>query len=471
MRPVKCRGLPSFLLHPVFAKYLSLSKAALPATREARSAVRVARELCDTMGNAFGNENDRRDAFFHAIRPLFSGWATAKGVSARGAIVSTRKDMTISSKGTSMVLIEIKNGKDGDAYMQASRGYEVVTEELAKNKNKSNFVARGAPTFICCLSGQSRFTLNRNCITDIVHADEELRIAGAFKDGEQTVVEPLSYSLLYPDSLRDGRMMQVAQTLFALSSCLEDIATEISRYGISSLAVTVSFVLKLPRLDPPPVCASGCPRVFSEIRNPATDQNETLEFTRPRKDLWSTNNGTVDHLNLIYEANFAGQKVLAKVVPCSYGKNVHTHLAAKNMAPQLYRTSDLHDLVSVVVMELLTDDWTTLFNYRENMYPDGIPEESRTCLLRRMEAILGCLEAEEMVHGDFRTANIMLKPGKEENAVLIDFDWAGKAGVAKYPFTRNDLGYSGKPGGFIAAEDDRKLYETWKDKVFKPCTL
>jgi len=52
----------------------------------------------------------------------------------------------------------------------------------------------------------------------MVCADEELRIAGAFKDGEQIVVEPLSYSLLHPDCRRDGRTMELAQNLFALYS-------------------------------------------------------------------------------------------------------------------------------------------------------------------------------------------------------------------------------------------------------------
>ena len=110
-------------------------------------------------------------------------------------------------------------------------------------------------------------------------------------------------------------------------------------------------------------------------------------------------------------------------------------------------------------MGFLTDGWTTLFNYRENMHPRGIPEEFRTRLLGRMEAILDCLKARGMVIGDFRTANIMAKPGEEENAMLIDFDWAGEAEVAKYPFTRNDIGYPGQPGGFIASKDDRTFYE------------
>ena len=76
--------------------------------------------------------------------------------------------------------------------------------------------------------------MNRKCIADIIHTDEELRIAGAVKDGMQIVVEPLSYSLLYPDSREDGRTMQSAQHLFALYSCLEMLAREIMRCSISN---------------------------------------------------------------------------------------------------------------------------------------------------------------------------------------------------------------------------------------------
>ncbi len=85
------------------------------------------------------------------------------------------------------------------------------------------------------------------------------------------------------------------------------------------------------------------------------------------------------------------------------------------MAPQLYGTSDLYDLVSVVVMELLKDAWTSLFHYRQNIHRcTGIPEGPRERLLKRLEEMLDCLSARGMVHGDFRMANVMLKPGKKK---------------------------------------------------------
>jgi hypothetical protein len=163
MRPVKCRGLPIFLFHSVFAQYILLSKKALPAISEARTALQVARRLCNTMGDYFVDEPTRTKKFIKIIKPLFSRWMTTTEVTSQGTTAPTRTGATISEKGTIMVLTEIKNGKSsGDPYMQACRGYEINTEALSKKK--PNLSACGAPTFICCLNGQSRLTLNSKYI-------------------------------------------------------------------------------------------------------------------------------------------------------------------------------------------------------------------------------------------------------------------------------------------------------------------
>jgi hypothetical protein len=203
--------------------------------------------------------------------------------------------------------------------------------------------------------------------------------------------------------------------------------------------------------------------VFPKVLNTKSNQEEHLEFTKLRKDLWQTGDGTIDYLNLIFDANLSGTKVLAKVVLRPYGKNVHAHLAAQDMAPRLYGTSDVLDIASVVVMQLLEDGWITLFNYNKRWRRD---ESCRERLFKRLEDILKCLEDGGMVHGDFRMPNIMLKKGEEDKAVLVDFDWAGEAGKAKYPVTRSvGFGYPGEPGGPIGAGDDRRFYETWKDEI------
>jgi serine/threonine protein kinase len=203
--------------------------------------------------------------------------------------------------------------------------------------------------------------------------------------------------------------------------------------------------------------------VFSNFH---TNQNERLEFKNLRKDLWETSEGTIDYLNLIFEATLGEINVLAKVVLRPYGNNVHAHLAAQDMAPRLYGTSHVHDIAGVIIMEFMENGWITLFHYRNHRFPDGIPEDRKSRLLKRLEEILKYLYDGGMVHGDFRMANIMLKEGEEEKAMLIDFDWAGEAGKVSYPVTRSDgFGYPGKPGGFIGATDDRQFYETWKNKL------
>ena len=206
--------------------------------------------------------------------------------------------------------------------------------------------------------------------------------------------------------------------------------------------------------------------MFPKVLKTATDQDEPLEFKRLRIDLWETNEGTIDFLNLIFNATLGAEKVLAKVVFRSYGNDVHAYLARHGMAPQLRGTSSVQDCAILVVMQLLEDGWMTLFHYRRNVYRQGIPEPHRSKLLERLEQILEYLNGVKMVHGDFRMANVMLKKGEEEKALLIDFDWAGEAGKVRYPITRSrGFHYPGSPGGCIEATHDREFYETWRSEI------
>ena len=53
-------------------------------------------------------------------------------------------------------------------------------------------------------------------------------------------------------------------------------------------------------------------------------------------------------------------------------------------------------------MELLKDDWTTLFHYRKICTGVLASQIRRERLLKRLGEILDCLSARGMVHGDFR---------------------------------------------------------------------
>jgi hypothetical protein len=63
--------------------------------------------------------------------------------------------------------------------------------------------------------------------------------------------------------------------------------------------------------------------VFSEVHDIVTQRDERLQFLCLRKDIWETKDGTIDYVNLIFDATFCGEQVLSKVVFRSYGKGVH----------------------------------------------------------------------------------------------------------------------------------------------------
>ena len=222
MRPVKCRGLPIFLLHDVFATYISLSKKALPPTQDARNALQAARELCGTMGNHFDDEVTRRGAFLRAIRPLFWQWTMPNEVTSQGATASTWIDTTISVNGTAMMLTEVKNGKNGDAYMQGCRAYEVITETLTETN--SIFLSRGAPTFIACLNGSSR----------IIRGDRALLI---------WIVQMKNLEFLAPLKMGSRSLSNRSRT----ACCTQTLVRMAERSNLRSTFMLFSVVLGLSR--------------------------------------------------------------------------------------------------------------------------------------------------------------------------------------------------------------------------------
>jgi hypothetical protein len=88
---------------------------------------------------------------------------------------------------------------------------------------------------------------------------------------------------------------------------------------------------------------------------------------------------------------------------------------------------------------------------------DAADVEQRTAAL---DAWQRGLRAAGYVHGDLRAANILVRQGEGRRSTevrLLDFDWAGREGEARYPLTRNsDLPWApgSEAGGVILAAHD-----------------
>jgi hypothetical protein len=91
-----------------------------------------------------------------------------------------------------------------------------------------------------------------------------------------------------------------------------------------------------------------------------------------------------------------------------------------------------------------------------------------------MDRILQAMETAELVelvHGDFRPNNIMVREIEgqlELEMKVVDFDWAGTSGKVNYPFRRNEnISWPAAAGEPIVIEHDRQLLESCLERINK----
>ncbi|EGO02239.1 hypothetical protein SERLA73DRAFT_178089 [Serpula lacrymans var. lacrymans S7.3] len=112
-------------------------------------------------------------------------------------------------------------------------------------------------------------------------------------------------------------------------------------------------------------------------------------------------------------------------------KYPHRLLASKGMAPQLWHCGPIwhgsersYGELQTVVTEYV-EGQTAASKYSGRSIPETVRE-----FVRRAAT---CLADNLMVHGDLRRPNIFVVKNEEEKVMIIDFDWAGKDGVVRYP--------------------------------------
>ncbi len=104
--------------------------------------------------------------------------------------------------------------------------------------------------------------------------------------------------------------------------------------------------------------------------------------------------------------------------------------------------------------------WSTLQNYIR-AHPEIQISIEHPALVR----LLKTMKEKKVVHGDLRPNNIMCRTrphtgteGKELEIKVVNFDWAGKLGSAKYPAIRNPaIEWPGARRGIIGENDDETL--------------
>jgi len=113
-----------------------------------------------------------------------------------------------------------------------------------------------------------------------------------------------------------------------------------------------------------------------------------------------------------------------------YSEAAHHFLADLGHAPALRAINDVHGGWKMIVMEYS--------RYIRLDAIDFLDCDTRLTIKQRVKEIIEKLHSQDLVHGDIRQVNILVDTstlGSSEGVSLqlLDFDWAGQVGVAKYP--------------------------------------
>lgn len=118
----------------------------------------------------------------------------------------------------------------------------------------------------------------------------------------------------------------------------------------------------------------------------------------------------------------AGDDVICIKFTRRYSKDAHLKCASLGFAPTLRGFESLPGGWFMAVMDLLGDDYQLLSERRD-----------RAQFCEEIQTKVSDLHQAGFVHGDIRPTNVMVKKSGPPGVMLLDFDWAGVIGEARYP--------------------------------------
>jgi tRNA A-37 threonylcarbamoyl transferase component Bud32 len=94
--------------------------------------------------------------------------------------------------------------------------------------------------------------------------------------------------------------------------------------------------------------------------------------------------------------------------------------------------------------------------------------EDRKKLHVIISSALEKLHSRNFVHGDFRPSNVFVT-SKPEKVWIIDFDWSGTCGVARYPFGMNHVDIKwpegASDGELLQQKHDSYFLQSFEEKI------
>ncbi|KAI0290182.1 hypothetical protein B0F90DRAFT_1942899 [Multifurca ochricompacta] len=170
----------------------------------------------------------------------------------------------------------------------------------------------------------------------------------------------------------------------------------------------------------------------------------------------------------LFVATYNDCPVLIKFCQAYHG-NAHRIVADAGYAPQLFFCERLQGGVIIIIMELVDG--------RDAFHHFGSTKTIPSDLLDDVKAAISKLHAANLVFGDMRRPNILVKKEIDRSqeidrlrALLIGFEWVGEAGQARYPPLLNDSGEIAwaegiRPHGLMRKQHDLDMIDLLNHSV------
>ena len=213
------------------------------------------------------------------------------------------------------------------------------------------------------------------CVLLVTVWNDIMTIYGCHRFKQHTTIEQLGYASIRYSTMEDD--------IDALASVL---------YGLYKFSITETN--------------SSLSSTYEDtLTTLLTKSDFTSKVTKQHKLVYKLDNG-----------------LIVKFVQHRYGNDVHSALAGAGLAPILHNVIDLQSTMGwkAVIMDTVETSVTSCYSESE---------------LQRLKKYLS---KNKFVHGDLRCPNVLIDDSTK-NIKVVDFDWAGKVGEARYPLNTNPL--------------------------------
>ncbi|KAG9318999.1 hypothetical protein JVU11DRAFT_1119 [Chiua virens] len=379
--------IPPTLLNPIFGEFVEQAGTHDPTYEDNAFVTDLARAMSDL----YISEAERVQKVQDVLAA--SGKLNLKKLPEAKSLYPT--DGALSVNEHHYVIAEFKNevgSSSSEAYFQLLGYYTESTRETAVRYHKSTL-----PCFLLVMTGMSIDSLPR-------------------VSGELTVLSVGSQMCICAGvwNLRPSAQLLVDPIAFHFHSSDTHMQTSISR----RLASLRSAILKLRTYYEglqEPTQSSSLSQLFPYPMSYTCRQHKATRTFRYVSHL------ITDKLVFIGVGNEDNRRLCIKFVR-SYSTKAHDILAEKEGAPMLWGFEKIAGGWFMAVMDML-DGYQPLHDAAK-------PIPSTAC--DNILTTVGLLHKKGYVHGDIRDTNIMIS-NDGDYIKLIDFDWAGKDGEARYP--------------------------------------